>query len=251
MTGSASTSGTSNNAPAGDAGAAAAAGDQTNVTALGGDSAKPGDAAKPADGAAAAKPAEGDAKPADGAKAPDDKAAKPGDAKAPEKYADFKMPDGIAMDAKAVEAFSPILRELNLNQDQAQKLVDVYAKNIADASTAYFEQLKDDKFALEQVGQTLGHQRSTWSAALKADAEIGGKDFDKNLQRAQRAIARFGSPALKQLLNVTGLGNHPEFVRFALKAGHMVQEDGTALGAPTGASGKKSTADVFYGDKAG
>lgn len=243
MTGSATQSGQASTPPAGETGAAAAAGDQVQSTVLTAEAEKPGDAAKPADGAAAAaKPGEDGAKPADGAK-PDDKGA----AKAPEKYADFTIPDGVTIDAKAVEAFTPVLKKHNLSQEAAQELVNVYAQNMAASSATYVEQLKDDNFALEQVGFVLGHQRDVWSKALKTDSEIGGKDYDKNVKTAQRAIARFGSPQFKAVLERTGLGNHPEFVRFCLKAGHVVSEDTTALGAGAGQGGKKAAAEVFYG----
>src|SRR5262245_55633150 len=120
MTGSATQPGQDTSQPAGDTGAAAAAGDQQS-TVLGGDTQQQ---QAPADGKAKdeGKKADVDAK-------QDDKGTQQ-QSKAPEKYADFKIPDGMAVDAKALEAFTPALRELNLTQDQAQKLVDVYATNV-------------------------------------------------------------------------------------------------------------------------
>ncbi|ECV7263739.1 TPA: peptidase, partial [Salmonella enterica subsp. enterica serovar Strathcona] len=43
---------------------------------------------------------------------------------APEKYA-FTAPEGQELDTSALAQFEPVARELNLTQEQAQKLVDV------------------------------------------------------------------------------------------------------------------------------
>ncbi len=55
------------------------------------------------------------------------------DVGAPEKY-EFKAPEeGQELDKGALEVFEPIARELNLNNEQAQKLVDVYGSKIMPA----------------------------------------------------------------------------------------------------------------------
>jgi len=55
----------------------------------------------------------------------DDKKPDPA-AGAPEKYADFEAPEGLTVDPKVIESAVPIFKELNLSQDQAQKLFDFY-----------------------------------------------------------------------------------------------------------------------------
>jgi hypothetical protein len=249
MTGTATQSAQDTSQAAGGSGTSLAAGDKSTAasasTALtGGDQQQQQQA--PVDQQSQAS---GEKKPDGEAKAGDDKGQQQQPAKAPEKYADFKMPDGIEADAKLIETATPVLRELGLDQDKAQKLVDVFAARQAEQSAEYAEQLKDDSFALEQVGAVLGHQRESWGAALKADKEIGGTSYDTNIKVAQRAIARFASPALKSVLEQTGLGNHPEFVRCFLKVGHMVSEDSTQLDNAAGSGQRKSDGDVFYGDQ--
>jgi hypothetical protein len=246
MTGTATQSGQGTPQPAGESGAAAAAGDSTDTTLLG-STPQPGQQQqKPAGEAAQAKPNEGQ-KPAGEQKAGEEK---PGEQKAPEKYADFEMPEGIELDAKLLEGATPILRELGLDQAKAQKLVSVLATHQAEQAQAFTEQLKDEAFAFTQARSMLQQHVDNWAKALKSDAEIGGKNFDANVQTAQRAIARFGSPALKDVLNKTGLGNNPEFVRFCLKVGHLVSEDSTALGSggAPGSGQRKPTEQVLYGD---
>ncbi|EDQ8561773.1 peptidase [Salmonella enterica subsp. enterica] len=194
-----------------------------------GDPAKPeGD--KPQLGAEGDKPQE--EKPADGDKPeeekPDDKEQKPEGA--PEKY-EFKPAEGQELDTAALEQFEPIARELNLTNEQAQKMVDLYGTKI---------------MPMVQQQQVEAWQKTTeqWAADVKADKEIGGDKLTSNLSAAQRALAQFGTPKLKEYLEGTGLGNHPELVKAFVKVGKAMSEDGMVTGKE---SGQRSAAEVLYG----
>ncbi len=217
-----------------DGGAAPAASEPAASTgdnpAPAGDPAKPeGD--KPQPGAEGDKPQE--EKPADGDK-PEEK--KPGEDKeqkqegAPEKY-EFKPAEGQELDAAALEQFEPIARELNLTNEQAQKMVDLYGTKI---------------MPMVQQQQVEAWQKTTeqWAADVKADKEIGGDKLTGNLSAAQRALAQFGTPELKEYLEGTGLGNHPELVKAFVKIGKAMSEDGMVTGKE---SGQRSAAEVLYG----
>ncbi|WP_257840115.1 peptidase, partial [Salmonella enterica] len=172
-------------------------------------------------------------KPADGDK-PEDK--KPGEDKeqkqegAPEKY-EFKPAEGQEIDTAALEQFEPIARELNLTNEQAQKMVDLYGTKI---------------MPMVQQKQAEAWQKTTeqWAADVKADKEIGGDNLTSNLSAAQRALAQFGTPKLKEYLEGTGLGNHPELVKAFVKVGKAMSEDGMVTWKE---SGQRSAAEVLYG----
>ncbi|GAB0504967.1 peptidase [Escherichia coli] len=170
------------------------------------------------------KPADGD-KPADKS---DDKEQKPEGA--PEKY-EFKPAEGQELDTSALEQFEPIARELNLTNEQAQKMVDLYGTKI---------------MPMVQQQQAEAWQKTTeqWAADVKADKEIGGDKLTANLSSAQRALDLFGSPALKEYLEGTGLGNHPELVKTFIKIGKAMSEDGMVDGSN---QGQRSAAEVLYG----
>lgn len=192
------------------------------------DPAKPeGD--KPQPGAEGDKPH--DDKPADGDKPadkPDDKEQK--QEGAPEKY-EFKPAEGQVLDTAALEQFEPIARELNLSNEQAQKMVDLYGTKI---------------LPMVQQQQAEAWQKTTeqWAEDVKADKEIGGDKLTANLSAAQRALDLFGSPALKEYLEGTGLGNHPELVKTFIKIGKAMSEDGMVDGSN---QGQRSAAEVLYG----
>lgn len=201
---------------------------------------------KPADPPAGdQKPAEGDWKEyvPDPAKSDEENAAakaehdktKPADPndpanKVPEdgKYA-LTMPDGVELDAELADALGPEFKELGLTNAQAQKLVDKYIgiqQARAAAQSEGFAQIIDG-----------------WAATAKKDPEIGGDKWDVSVQAAQRAVNRLGTPALKEYLNASGGGNHPELIRFMAKAGAMIQEDNPASG---GAGGAGKPAEAAY-----
>ncbi|MGV0269762.1 peptidase [Klebsiella michiganensis] len=148
---------------------------------------------------------------------------------APEKY-EFQAGEGVELDAEALKDFEPVARELNLTNEQAQKLVDAYPKILAGV----------------QQRQTEAWQAQTeqWAADVKADKEVGGDKLTANLSAAQRALEQFGTPELREYLDGTGLGNHPELVKAFIKVGKAMSEDGVITGKE---SGQRSAAEVLYG----
>lgn len=190
---------------------------------------KEGDMSQPGD--EGGNPAED--KPADGEKKEGNKPAeKKDDDKpegAPEKY-EFQAAEGVELDTEALKEFEPVAREMNLTNEQAQKLVDVYPKILAGV----------------QQRQAEAWQQTTeqWAADVKADKEIGGDKLTSNLSAAQRALDQFGTPELKEYLNTTGLGNHPDLVKTFVKIGKAMSEDGMVTG---GNDGQRSAAEVLYG----
>ncbi|MCE0438261.1 peptidase [Klebsiella pneumoniae] len=148
---------------------------------------------------------------------------------APEKY-DFQAGEGVELDAEALKDFEPVARELNLTNEQAQKLVDAYPKILAGVQ--------------QRQAEAWQAQTEEWAATVKADKEIGGDKLTANLGVAQRALDTFGTPELKEYLNGTGLGNHPELVKAFIKVGKAMSEDGMVTGKE---SGQRSAAEVLYG----
>ncbi|HED5666429.1 TPA: peptidase [Enterobacter kobei] len=169
------------------------------------------------------KPADGD-KPADKS---DDKDQK--QEGAPEKY-EFKAGEGVELDTEALKDFEPVARDLNLTNEQAQKLVDAYPKILAGVQ--------------QRQAEAWQAQTEQWAADVKADKEIGGDKLTANLSAAQRALDLFGTPELKEYLNTTGLGNHPDLVKTFVKIGKAMSEDGMVDGSN---QGQRSAAEVLYG----
>lgn len=217
-----------------DAGAAQTADASTLLTSTppAPDSTQP--ATPPADGSTAPAADAGQPTPPQGeqageAKPEGDKGAKDGDkpADAPIVY-DFKAPEGMELAPADLEAFTSIAQELKLPPEQAQKVVDLAVKREQARITEHADQVK------------------AWGAQVSTDKELGKAE---NLAAARTAINQFGSPELKALLNTSGLGNHPELVRFALRVGRAISEDGIHLGRGD-APAVKDPAKVLYPNQA-
>ncbi len=153
---------------------------------------------------------------------------------APEEYTDFNMPEGMEVDKTMLETFSPLAKELNLSQENAQKLVDLQAKGVRDSVDAHVKDWAD----------AMGK----WQADTKADKDIGGERFDQTQVNVNLALKTFGNEKLSEMLEVTGVGNHVEFVRFFDKIGALVGNDKIDLGnAPSG--DLRTQADTMYPDQ--
>lgn len=157
---------------------------------------------QPADGQATA----GAGAQANGSTKPEDKPQG-----APEEYADFAAPEGMAFNPEALTDFKALAKEHNLSQEAAQKFADLGAKAVQKAQDGYREQI-------EQA-------QAQWAADSKADKEFGGDALPENLSVAKRALDTFGSPELSKMLGESGLGNHPEVIRLMYRVGKAISED--------------------------
>jgi hypothetical protein len=137
---------------------------------------------------------------------------------APESY-EFKAAEGRELDSDVTSAFTEVARELNMPQDEAQKVIDKMAP-VLEARTA----------------KMLEAATAEWGNAAKTDKEFGGDKFDESLATAKSFLTEFGTPEITQLLNQSGLGNHPEVIRLFYRAGKALGPDRVITGqASTGA----------------
>ena len=150
---------------------------------------------------------------------------------APDAYEDFKVPDGFEVDAVAMDAFKPLAKELELTQEQAQKLVDFYndgAKTSADESQTYYSDLMTE-----------------WQESVRNDKELGGKNFDDSLSAARKALDAFATPELYEIFEATGMGNHPEMVRIFARIGKAVKDDLIRIGS-VNLTAPRDAADILF-----
>lgn len=161
---------------------------------------------------------------------------------APDKYTDFKLPEGYELDKGVLEEASPIFKELNLSQDQAQKLVDLYSKHALATE--------------EQHLKLFQETQQKWISEIKTDPEIGGK-LDQVKTTVARAIDGLGDPKLaadfRQAMDYTGAGNNPAFIRAFYKLASKLTEGGFVSGrgpAPQGqranGASRPSAAQAIY-----
>ena len=179
--------------------------------------------------AAEAAPAGKEPAPADAAKTEASAEAKA----APETY-EFKAPEGRVFDSEVIAEYSKVAKELNLSQEAAQRVLDAVGPKLAERQAAQIEAV-----------------RNGWADNSKADKEFGGDKLTENLGVAKKALDQFGTAELRSLLNESGLGNHPEVIRFMYRAGKAISEDQLVVGTkgsakPAGPRSFNDFADALY-----
>jgi hypothetical protein len=152
---------------------------------------------------------------------------------APEAYETFTLPEGVEIDEATLGEATEMFKDIGLPQDKAQKLVDFYTGKLAAAAEA---------------PQKLWEATQTeWQGQVRSDPEIGGAKLDAAIATAAKAIDKFGGPALRDALDITGAGNHPEVVRFFARVGATLSEAEFVTGSPKGsAAAKPSAATVLF-----
>lgn len=138
---------------------------------------------------------------------------------APEAYEPFTVPEGVELDAEVLGDFQGIAKELNLPQDAAQKLTDLGIK-LAQKWSSEGEQAANTMFA-------------DWKSRAETDKEFGGDALPANLAVAKKAVDQFGTPELRELLDVHRLGDNPEVIRFMFRVGKAISEDTFVAGNKT------------------
>jgi hypothetical protein len=163
--------------------------------------------------------------------APDPNAAAPKGA--PEVY-DFKPSvEGQELDPEFIKVYSEVAKELNLPQDKAQEVYDKLSIK-----------------ANERQAARIVSAQTEWLEASKADKEFGGDKLDETLGITTAVIDKYGTPGLKELLSVSGIGHHPEVIRCFYKLGKAILPD-TYFGGHKDTKGGPKTfnqmADRLYG----
>lgn len=171
--------------------------------------------------------------------------------KAPEKYADFKLPEGVKLDGELLTEATTLFKDLGLPQEGAQRLVDFHTKALAKAG--------------QDPVDAWGIMVKEWGEKTAADPEIGpkikevkatiGKAYDTLITLAgdkgpamRETVAEF-----KSVMDLTGAGNHPAFVKMlAAFASTVVEGKHVSGGGPStfgqGSSGARpSAAEALYG----
>lgn len=151
---------------------------------------------------------------------------------APDAYEDFTLPEGMEMDTEVLGEFKNLAKELNIPQAKAQQLID-------------FQSQLATKQA-EQYQAAVTKQAQDWAASIKSDPEVGGENYEKSVASAVKVIQSFGDPALTELLNTSGLGNHPALFKFCHRISAAISEDKFVMpGSQTNTPKEMSLIDAF------
>lgn len=126
---------------------------------------------------------------------------------------DAKAIEGMNIDPGLVDSYTEMAKKYGLNQENATSL------------------LKDAVGVLNKMDvDNVIKQRNSWAEDSRNDKEFGGASLDANLAIAKKAVDAYGTPEMKEFLETTGLGNHPEMIRLFYRVGKTLTEDGFVKG---------------------
>jgi hypothetical protein len=152
--------------------------------------------------------------------------------KAPEKY-DLKLGDDSIFEKEDIERIEAKAKELNLNNEDAQSLLEMESGIISDYHDKLIKQVEDT-----QAG---------WIKEGENDKEIGGDNYKESVALSNRVVEKFGSEVYKKMMDDSGYGNHPEVIRIFAGIGKLMENDKGIF--PNSHSSKEKTAEeVFYGE---
>lgn len=147
----------------------------------------------------------------------------------------LKFPDaaeGFVMDETVRDEFLGLVNNQELDgPGRAQALVDLYLKTAKEAS--------------EKGSTAWAETQTQWQDTTKADPEIGGDKLDGVLATVSKAIDKYGSPELRQAMDLTGAGNHPAVIKFMYNMAKQFNE-GTHISGNAGGGGA-SLAEKMFG----
>lgn len=176
---------------------------------------------------------------------------------APEKYDAFTLPEEFGKDRELDETtlnehVLPVFKELGLTQAQAQTLINTYAKLSHGDAT--------------QIATAITEQNTKWTQAIAADPDLKdlktvrqnvgkmydalSRDADGNAIKGRaETIARF-----REQMDLTGLGNMPEFVKIMNWVSEAYSEGRSVTGGKPSPLGQrepgappKSPGNALYG----
>jgi len=169
----------------------------------------------------------------------------------PPSYEAFTVPEDVQLSPERITEFTKLLSDLEVTgkadhaamQEFGQKAIEFH--------------VNEQKALVEAINKTqLDSWEKTvigWKDDFLKDPEIGGNRFQTTLDSANKFIKTHGGTVEQQkefrnLLNTSGLGNHPTMIRILAQAGTAMSE-GRPLAASTPVSAPKSKTATMYGPK--
>lgn len=149
---------------------------------------------------------------------------------APEKYEDFKLPEGITLQEESLKEATAVFKEFGISQEGAQKLVDFHVKAVTEANEGPLKTWQD--------------QQTAWRKEVADDPQLGPR-LPEIKTNYSRMLDGLGDPALstafKEMVEFTGAGNNPTFIRMMDKISSHFSEGKPLQGgkpAPVAQPGK-------------
>ena len=146
-------------------------------------------------------------------------------------YAAVSLPENSLLSVQTLAAFKQTAAQVKLPAESLQMWLS-YEENRLQA-------------AAEEAEKNRREEVETWARQTQ---DMFGPRWQEEVSKAVRGADAFGGPQLRQLLEETGLGNHPVIVRTFHAVAQRICEDVTPGGAANAMTDKTFT-QALYGKK--
>ncbi len=137
-----------------------------------------------------------------------------------------QMPDGVTWNSGLTDWFLKSAHSAGLSKTQATKIIKEW--NERESSQAH-EMVKD-------IGGQIAKLKDSWGDQFEGRVELG-------IRGIERLLPKEDADKFKELMDKTGLGNHPVLLKLAYEVGKMLKEDGYIIG--DGAGGALSAQGIL------
>lgn len=150
---------------------------------------------------------------------------------------DLKFPEEFTADADLVAKFKSTALDAKLDPASAQKFTDLY--------------VEAQKSLATQIQSQYQTVQADWLKEIAATPDFATADKKaESLAAIGRMMDEYGSPEVREALNITGAGNNPHVVSLLLKAAKALSEGApTRAGNPAIARKAMTPGEALYGDK--
>jgi len=146
----------------------------------------------------------------------------------------FTTEEGQEVNEELVTEFLTIYNSADLDANgKAQALIDLQNKVMTEAS--------------HQMAEEFTKTQEQWRQEVIDDKDIGGDALDGNITKSSQLLDKYGSDELRQMLDMTGLGNNIHMVKFFVNLSKDFSEGDLVEGSPPKPGGDLSTADKLFG----
>lgn len=136
----------------------------------------------------------------------------------------------------SLDRIAAYAKEQGLSKEQAEKLLGSYEQTLKDYDDLMAKNLEDQRRETAE----------NWVKELKKDEEFGGANFEKNVELARKGTSKVFSESFAEVLEHTGLGNNPDFVKGMKIIGEMISDDSFVHGKHMRDQKPKTAEEIFF-----
>ena len=142
------------------------------------------------------------------------------------------LPEGFAISEDLSKSFVDLMNDKDMSPtERAQSLIDLQAKALTSMAEAN-----------QNVWNT---QQETWKTEVKNDPEIGGAHLEGKLANIGKLLTEFGTPELRGIFDLTGMGNNIHAIRFLDKIASQLTEGRFVSGSAPTVGGESAAQKLF------